>query len=101
MEDPGGSPRKHRPGDPQGCLSDRHGPLRGGQEELGSIPGVWILFPFSWGNPPAREHLLVHSLPRKQIPLKPKAGLAHHRLTCPGQRGQEEGQQVRGGGLGE
>ena len=71
MEDPGGSWRKHRHGDPQGYLSDRHGPLRGGQEELGSIPGVWILLPFSWGNPPARETL--HSLTRKQISLKPKA----------------------------
>ena len=37
----------------------RHEPLRGGQEELGSIPGVWFLFPFSWGNSPAGETLLI------------------------------------------
>lgn len=56
---------------------------------------------FFLGEPPARETLLIHTLARK-IPLKPKAGLVHHRLTCPdkGLVG-EEGQQVRGGGLGE
>ena len=56
---PRGKPEKAQTRGPQGCLVGRHEPLRGGQEELGSIPGVWFLFPFSWGNSPAGETLLI------------------------------------------
>lgn len=99
---PRGSPRKCRHGDPQGCLSGRHGPLRGGQE-LGSMLESGSSF-FFLGGIPQLERLSSYIPLPERIPLKPKgrpcASPAHlPRTKGSGKRGQqveEEAWVVRG-----